>query len=152
MDAFHSHLSILQSQLQSQFTQIYASLPEPLQLYFTRQNLQILLRVIIIISSYILFRPHLESLFRKVTGTPDPRQAEIEARLQLLRQQREDATNASIGTNTGTSAKPRTMEVVGKAGRVVKLVVPGEKEEQENQSRSRSQSQSVKKKGGKKKK
>ncbi|EXJ55449.1 hypothetical protein A1O7_08376 [Cladophialophora yegresii CBS 114405] len=67
---------------------LHDALPPSLQAYFTRQNIQLLLRVVVIISTYTLFRPHLESLFRKATGTPDQREEEIKARVEAARQQR----------------------------------------------------------------
>ena len=114
------------------------SLPPQVQVYFTRQNLQLLLRVIIIIASYTLFRPYLESLFRKVTGTPDQREEEIKARMEFLKQQREG----------GGAVPPRSVGVVGKDGKVYKVPKTKKAEEPVAQGSNKKQGKA---KGGRKK-
>ena len=98
---------MLLESIESNINTLRESLPPPLQAYFTRTNIQLLLRVIVIISTYILFRPHLESLFRKVTGTPDRKQEEIKARLEFLKQQQD-----------GGSGMPKNVGMLGKDGKV----------------------------------
>jgi hypothetical protein len=106
---------------------VHDALPPYLQAYFTRQNIQLLIRVVVIISTYTLFRPHLESLFRKATGAPDRREEEIKARMASLKQQRE-------GGGAGSSASPRGaaagtgagagVGMVGQQGTVYRVVSP----------------------------
>jgi hypothetical protein len=77
-----------------------------------------------------LFRPHLESLFRKITNTPDKRQEEIKARLEFLQQQKDGTTgnpnpnNLSLGPNTFGGKIP----LVNREGKIVKLLTPEEAE------------------------
>ncbi|OCT44670.1 hypothetical protein CLCR_06405 [Cladophialophora carrionii] len=100
---------------------LHDALPPSLQAYFTRQNIQLLLRVVVIISTYTLFRPHLESLFRRATGTPDQREEEIKARVELARQQRERERRSAVppgGVGAGA-----TVGVVGRQQGTVYRVV-----------------------------
>ncbi|KAL6251673.1 hypothetical protein RBB50_001883 [Rhinocladiella similis] len=99
---------------------ITSSLPPQVQAYLTRANLQSILRIVVIIATYILFRPHLESLFRKITGTPDKRQEEIKARLEFLRQQKEKAEAPAMFSGK--------IPVLNKEGKILKLVTPEEAE------------------------
>ncbi|EHY59285.1 hypothetical protein ABEF95_014532 [Exophiala dermatitidis] len=101
-----------------------SSLPENLQPYFTRANLQSFLRFIVIVLTYLLFRPHLESLIAKVSGRPDPKRAEVEARLEFLKQQKEgqsELTKSEImmPQADGTMKK---VGVVARNGKIVGLV------------------------------
>ncbi|ETI20998.1 hypothetical protein G647_07341 [Cladophialophora carrionii CBS 160.54] len=98
---------------------LHDALPPSLQAYFTRQNIQLLLRVVVIISTYTLFRPHLESLFRKATGTPDQREEEIKARVELARQQRDGVGRGAVppgGVGAGVGV------VGGQQGTVYRVV------------------------------
>ncbi|KIW63954.1 hypothetical protein PV04_08915 [Phialophora macrospora] len=99
---------------------VHDALPPYLQAYFTRQNIQLLLRVVVIISTYTLFRPHLESLFRKATGTPDRREEEIKARMAALKQQRE-------GGGGSSAPQPRAgVGMVRQQGTVYRVVPPAQ--------------------------
>ncbi|OQU99011.1 hypothetical protein CLAIMM_04716 [Cladophialophora immunda] len=97
-------------------------LPPALQAYFTRQNLQALLRVVVAISTYVLFRPHLEGLFRKITGTPDRREEEARARLEFLRQQQQQ--QGAGGAAVGSGGQGKSVGIVGEDGRVYQVVPP----------------------------
>ncbi|KIW82053.1 hypothetical protein Z517_05080 [Fonsecaea pedrosoi CBS 271.37] len=99
-------------------------IPPALQAYFTRQNLQAVVRVIVGISTYILFRPHLESLFRKVTGTPDRREEEARVRVEYLRQQQEAV--AAVAGGQGKS-----VGIVGKDGKIYQVVPPQRGQQQQ---------------------
>lgn len=98
--------------------QLYDAIPPSVQPFVTRQNLQNILRIVVIIATYLLFRPHLETLFRKASGFPDPRQAEIQARLEALQ------TGEKITPQTGRPKGVAGVGMVGSGGRVVKLVIP----------------------------
>ncbi|KAJ9613267.1 hypothetical protein H2200_003209 [Cladophialophora chaetospira] len=121
--------------LQPYLDSIHDSLPPQAQTYFTRQNIQLLLRSIVIISTYLLFRPQLERLFKKVTGTPDQREEELKARLEFLRQQKD-------GESTGATPK-KSVGVVGKDGSVHK-VAPSKQTEGQSPKKGKA-------KGGRKK-
>ncbi|KIX92884.1 uncharacterized protein Z520_11360 [Fonsecaea multimorphosa CBS 102226] len=101
-------------------------LPPALQAYLTRQNLQTLLRVIVALSTYILFRPHLESLFRKMTGTPDRREEEARARMEFLRRQQQQQQQQP---QTGGQGGNRSMGIVGKDGKVYQVVSPAQQQQ-----------------------
>lgn len=111
MSALLTHLDDLSATIQS-------SLPPQLAPYFTRANLQSILRLVVIISTYILFRPHVDRLIRKAYGTPDPRQDEIDARVEFLKQQQQGMT--SVGGK---------VPIVNKDGKIVKLINPEEAKE-----------------------
>jgi hypothetical protein len=125
-------MSNLLDTLDTFLSSLHSSLPPLLQSYLTRPALQTLLRSIIILSTYLLFRPHLESLFRKITKTPDKRQEEIKARLEFLQQQKDGITgnpkpnpnNLSLGPNTFGGKIP----LVNREGKIVKLLTPEEAE------------------------
>ncbi|KEF54026.1 uncharacterized protein A1O9_09821 [Exophiala aquamarina CBS 119918] len=127
-------------------TQLFENLPPFVQTYLlaissspylTRTNLQYSLRLIVIISTYLLFRPHLEALFRRATGTPDARREELQNRLKFLQDLKEGKVKPQGGVEVvdgkvvlrpnpvkrdaeGAKAKGRGQ------GKVVKLVVPGD--------------------------
>lgn len=113
-----------------------------------------------IISTYILFRPHLEALLRKATGAPDPRATELENRLRFLQDLKDgkiqpqggvEVVDGKVvvkpragavktpqksvagGSGSGTGKKKGT----GK-GKVVKLVVPGDEDESTPQQSGKS--------------
>ncbi|KAK7905468.1 hypothetical protein LTR67_000190 [Exophiala xenobiotica] len=127
-------MSNLLDTLDTFLSSLHSSLPPLLQSYLTRPALQTLLRSIIILSTYLLFRPHLESLFRKITKTPDKTQEEIKARLEFLQQQKDGITgnpkpnpnpnNLSLGPNTFGGKIP----LVNREGKIVKLLTPEEAE------------------------
>ncbi|KIW12837.1 hypothetical protein PV08_08024 [Exophiala spinifera] len=96
-----------------------SSLPPQAQAYLTRTNLQSFLRIVVIVATYLLFRPHLETLFRKITGTPDKRQEEIKARIEFLQQQQQQEAAAMFGGK---------IPVLNKEGKILKLVTPEEAE------------------------
>jgi len=106
-------MSALLDYVDSYLSIIHESLPPQLQLYFTRTNIQQILRVIVIISTYIMFKPHLESLYRTMTGKPDSRQEEIQARLEFLRKQKEGG---------GAGGGPKNVGIVGNDGQVHRVV------------------------------
>ncbi|KAJ9622189.1 uncharacterized protein PV06_06452 [Exophiala oligosperma] len=99
---------------------IKTSLPLQVQPYLTHTNLQSFLRIVVIIATYLLFRPHLESIFRKITGTPDKRQEEIKARLEFLQRQKEKSEAMAMFGGK--------IPVLNKEGKVLKLVTPEEAE------------------------
>ncbi|KAJ4526256.1 hypothetical protein HRR83_001447 [Exophiala dermatitidis] len=105
---------------------IQSSLPENLQPYFTRANLQSFLRFIVIVLTYLLFRPHLESLIAKVSGRPDPKRAEVDARLEVLRRQKEQQEQGGeAGLTKSEIMMPQadgTMKKVGVVARNGKIV------------------------------
>ncbi|EXJ75227.1 uncharacterized protein A1O5_01923 [Cladophialophora psammophila CBS 110553] len=109
------------------------NLPPAVQAYLTRTNLQTLLRVIVAISTYALFRPHLESLFRKMTGTPDRREEEARARLEFLRRQQQEGSGVAAGAGAGRTNK--SVGIVGKDGKIYQVVPPqgGQQQQQQQQ-------------------
>lgn len=117
MDTLLTHVETLASQLRSH-------LPPSTQPYLTRDNVQGLLRVIVIAATYILFRPHLEGLMRKMSGTPDPRRAEIEARMEVLRQhqqnpeEQQQQQQRQVEVNVGGKKR---IAVVGSDGKITGL-------------------------------
>ncbi|OAP64785.1 hypothetical protein AYL99_00757 [Fonsecaea erecta] len=118
-------------------------LPPALQVYLTRQNLQTLLRVIVAISTYILFRPQLESLFRKMTGTPDRREEEARARMEYIRlQQERQQAAAGLGKSVG---------IIGKDGKIYQVVPPPQSRQQQQQGTGGKNGKGGKKKDGRKK-
>ncbi len=118
---------------------LHSSLPPALQAYFTRSNVQSLLRAIIILSTYLLFRPHLESLFRKITGTPDKRQEEIKARLEFLKQQKDGNPNPQ--PNLDPAMFGGKIPLVNREGKIVKLLTPEEAEAMKKQQQQQQQQQ-----------
>lgn len=48
-----------------------------------------LLRVVIIIAAYLLLRPHLDRLFRHISGAPDTRTEQLKARLSVMHEEQE---------------------------------------------------------------
>lgn len=162
-------LSTLESTLTIALTRTFHTLPESVQTqlvtvasspHLSRTNLLYILRLVVIIATYILFRPHLEALLRRATGAPDPRKTELENRLRFL----QDLKDGKIQPQGGVEVidgkvvvKPRSgvnapkgaaaeMVTPGKEkkkgrGKVVKLLVPGEEEDQASgQSPPQSQS------------
>ncbi|KIV87201.1 hypothetical protein PV11_02763 [Exophiala sideris] len=117
-------MSALFSQLDTLSDTFQSHLPPQLQPYFTRSNLQTLLRIIVIISTFLLFQPQLDRLLRKIAGRPDPRQAEIDARLEFLKQQKEGGVIGGMPMPSFGGKIP----VVNKEGKVVKLISPEEAE------------------------
>ena len=113
-------MSALLAQLDTLSDTFQSHLPPQLQPYFTRTNLQTILRVIVIISTFLLFQPQLDRLLRKVTGKPDPRQAEIDARLEFLKQQKEGGVLGGMPSASLGGKVP----VVNKEGKIVKLITP----------------------------
>jgi hypothetical protein len=87
---------------------VHDSLPPSLQPYFTRQHIQLVIRGIVILSTFLLFQPRLAAIFRKATGMPDEREEELKARLDFLQQQREG----------GGGVPPKNFGIVGKDGSV----------------------------------
>ncbi|EXJ84687.1 hypothetical protein A1O3_05357 [Capronia epimyces CBS 606.96] len=136
MDALLTRVETISSTLHSQ-------LPPHVQPYLTRENLQSFLRLVVLLATYLLFRPHLESLMRKISGKPDPRQAEIEARLAFLKKQREGTVATTVvmpGTQPGDGAK-RNTQVVARDGKIVGLVKPeegGQKSKGKNAGKNKS--------------
>lgn len=162
-------LATLEATVTTYLTQLFQSLPESLQKnlltiaaspHLSRTNLQYILRLIVIISTYILFRPHLEALLRKATGAPDPRATELENRLRFLQDLKDgkiqpqggvEVVDGKVvvkpragavktpqksvagGSGSGTGKKKGT----GK-GKVVKLVVPGDEDESTPQQSGKS--------------
>jgi len=100
--------------------------------YLTRSNLQYALRLIVIISTYLLFRPHLEALFRRATGTPDARREELQNRLKFLQDLKEGKIKPQGGVEVVDGKvvlRPNPVRKDAKGtgkGKVVKLVVPGD--------------------------
>ncbi|KAK5059847.1 hypothetical protein LTR84_009730 [Exophiala bonariae] len=173
MDAITSYLpagaqqtlATLEATVTSYLRQIFDNLPSSVQTHLlnvaasphlSRTNLQYILRLIVIISTYILFRPHLEALLRKATGAPDPRATELENRLRFL----QDLKDGKIQPQGGVEVvdgkvvlKPRapagagvmkTLEKSGASkkkgtgkGKVVKLVVPGDEDQGPQQQQQR---------------
>ncbi|KAI1624435.1 hypothetical protein EDD37DRAFT_411456 [Exophiala viscosa] len=117
-------MSALLSQLDTLSDTFQSHLPPQLQPYFTRSNLQTILRVIVILSTFLLFQPQLDRLLRKLAGKPDPRQAEIDARLEFLKQQKEGGV---LGGMPSASLGGR-IPVVNREGKIVKLISPEEAE------------------------
>lgn len=118
MDTLLTHVETLACQLRSH-------LPPAAQPYLTRDNVQGVLRVIVIAATYLLFRPHLEGLMRKMSGTPDPRRAEIEARREVLRQYQQDPEEhqrrqQQRQVEVDVGGKKR-MAVVGPDGKIIGL-------------------------------
>lgn len=151
-------LSTLESTLTIALTRTFHTLPESLQTqlvtiasspHLSRTNLLYVLRLIVIIATYILFRPHLEALLRRATGAPDPRKTELENRLRFLRDLKDGKIQPQGGVEvidgkvvvkprsgvnvpkgaTASAAGAVTPKKKGK-GKVVKLLVPGEEEDQ----------------------
>ncbi|EXJ94393.1 hypothetical protein A1O1_02787 [Capronia coronata CBS 617.96] len=117
-------MSELLNRIETISTNIKSHLPPQFQPYLTHDNLQSFLRFIIVIAAYLLFRPHLESLFRKISGRKDPRQAEIEARIEFLKKQREGTAVTSMvmpGAQAGGAAQ-RNVKVVTRNGKIVGMV------------------------------
>lgn len=56
----------------------------------TRENLQDLLRLIMVIATYLLFRPYLEQIFRRISGTPDRQQSQLQARVSAMVEEHEN--------------------------------------------------------------
>jgi hypothetical protein len=90
-------------------------LPPNVQVYCTKSNLQLLLRIVVIISSIILFIPRLTPTLRQAFGLRDQRQEEINARLEFLKLQREGG---------GPSPRPAGVGVVGKDGQIHRASAP----------------------------
>ena len=135
LDSISSTLNTLQlvliSYLTTFYTWLHAILPPPVQAqldsltvtldpYMTRSNAQYMLRIVVIISTYLLFRPHLEALFRKASNTPDARQVELENRLQFLREVKEGKVKPTGGVEVVDGKvvlKPNRPEAGGKKGK-----------------------------------
>lgn len=137
-------MSALLTRIETISTNIQSQLPPTLQPYATRDNLQSFLRFVVLIATYILFRPHLESLLRKISGKPDPRQAEIEARIEFLKKQQEGTVATTMvmpGSQAGGAAR-RNVKVVTRDGKIVGMV----KEEDEDEKGQKSGKKSKTKK------
>ncbi|KAL2444017.1 hypothetical protein ABEF95_014748 [Exophiala dermatitidis] len=138
-------------------SKIQSTLPQELQPYFTRDNLQSFLRFIVIVLTYLLFRPHLETLIAKVSGRPDPRRAEVEARLEVLRKQKEQQEQGGeAGLTKSEIMMPQadgTMKKVGvvaRNGKIVGLVKDeNEKDPGEEKGKRTGKKSNQKKKNGK---
>ena len=50
-----------------------------------------LLRLVMIIATYLLFRPYLSQFFRHISGAPDTRDEQIKARLAAMVEKQEKA-------------------------------------------------------------
>jgi hypothetical protein len=103
------------------FVEAYVSasikqLPPNVQVYCTKSNLQLLLRIVVIISSVILFIPRLTPTLRQAFGLRDEREEEINARLEFLKKQREGG---------GASPRPAGVGVVGKDGQIRRINATG---------------------------
>jgi hypothetical protein len=114
-------MSALLTYLDSLSSTIQSTIPPSLHPYLTRENLQSFLRIIVLLGTYLLFRPHLESLLRKISGKPDPRQAEIEARLEFLKKQQE-GTVATTMVLPGEGGERREVKVLARGGKIVGFV------------------------------
>ncbi|KIW97953.1 uncharacterized protein Z519_01537 [Cladophialophora bantiana CBS 173.52] len=128
------------------------NLPPAVQAYLTRTNLQALLRVIVAISTYALFRPHLESLFRKMTGTPVRREEEARARLEFLRRQQQEGSGVAAGAGGGAGKANKSVGIVGKDGKIYQVVPPqvGQQQQQQQHGGGKNRSGSRKKDARKK--
>ena len=56
---------------------------------FVRDNLQNLLRLVMIIATYLLFRPYLSQFFRYISGAPDTKEEQMKARVAAMVEQQE---------------------------------------------------------------
>jgi hypothetical protein len=124
-------LTAVQSRLPSQLESLL--LPASVQPYVTRDHVQTALRVVVIVATYLLFRPHLESLFRVMTGRKDPRQEEIQARLAFLNRQKQEFEQGRSASGVGAGGGGQTVKLgqkigagqrvamVGKDGKLVQL-------------------------------
>ncbi|RVX67605.1 hypothetical protein B0A52_08134 [Exophiala mesophila] len=104
--------------------------------YMTRSNLQFGMRIVVVLLTFLLFRPHLETLYRKLTNNPDPRTVELQNRLRFL----QDLKEGKIAPQGGVQVvdgkvvlkphPPPTAQGIQNAksgkGKVVKLMVPGD--------------------------
>ena len=83
--------------VQLPFAVPFANPLEPNVLVINKATVQTGVRLIVIICTYLLFRPHLERLFRTMTGgQQDPQQQEIQERLQKI-----GAQKVTGGTGSG---------------------------------------------------
>lgn len=138
------------TQIETLLTRIYTSLPPAIQQtltttqarihespYLTRTNIQFSLRIVVVIMTLLLFRPHLETLYRNLTNTPDPRKVELENRLRFLQDLKDGKVKPQGGVeivdgkvvlkpHPKPTAQGKKNAKVGGKGKVVKLVVPGE--------------------------
>jgi Protein trafficking PGA2 len=54
-------------------------------------TLRSLLRLVLIIGTYLLFRPYVDQIFRRISGAPDTRQEQLKARLAAMHEEQEKA-------------------------------------------------------------
>lgn len=132
--------------LQEQLDRVYTQASE--SPYMTRDNLQFGMRIVVILLTFLLFRPHLESLYRTLTNNPDPRTVELQNRLRFLQDLKDGKVKPQGGVQVVDGKvvlKPHpspTAQGIQNAkagkGKVVRLVVPDD-----NQSQSAAQTSST---------
>lgn len=132
----------LQEQVDRMYTQVSES---P---YMTRDNLQFGMRIVVVLLTFLLFRPHLESLYRTLTNNPDPRTVELQNRLRFLQDLKDGKVKPQGGVQVVDGKvvlkphPPPTAQGIQNAksgkGKVVKLMVPDD-----NQSQSAAQTSST---------
>jgi Protein trafficking PGA2 len=60
-----------------------------------KENLYNFLRLVMIVTTYLLFRPYLEQLFRKMSGAPNARQEQLRARVAAASERYENQRKTS---------------------------------------------------------